>query len=597
MCFIGLVLVFAGAEAFASFAVTIHGTMEEFKSSDYYNGCSPEASAELDDDDCQLGGVGGIAKLGLDPEDGAINICLLAVLPEFRRQGIASLMCKQITQSAKSVRASAVFLHMMITNITAARFYSLLKASAVFLHMMITSIIAARFYDSLTTHNIVFLSPHRASAVFLHVMLTNMGAARFYDSLNFKAIGVVPNYYQQQTEAAAGEEAADVPPSVVPSNGAKPPPFCADAVLLSLNLITPEAPPPPPPKASTNPFRTNDTAASSSESGSRLASAATTQTSEPASQPASQPASLGKGVQAVDEPWALTDSRSTSISGEAITEGMVDGTSPYGSKGVGSTVSTGFAVEGFPASGNKGVGSTVNKESTIEGTSPSQRATTALAVAKGLIGGVAHMFGLRPRQRSPSSSAKVAKKALVNGESMQVVVGPDGSVALQGDCEEEKGSEPASNANIVYNSSGGIVSGTNSTSYTSNTGNTSSSDSLQALGMISSSAGLHWSTGQLGHAQSEVSIPLLNSGASGVSATSVTMPTWQASTFPPAQCSITRPRALGAEVCGRVYSSTVLAPAVSSPLQRPSLGGHRPLQGRLLRGMSARGMCTSPRLF
>lgn len=48
--------------------------------------------------------VQGMPLLQLSPDDRAVNICLLATLPAYRRQGVATLLLEQATSSARAIR-------------------------------------------------------------------------------------------------------------------------------------------------------------------------------------------------------------------------------------------------------------------------------------------------------------------------------------------------------------------------------------------------------------------------------------------------------------------------------------------------------------
>lgn len=46
----------------------------------------------------------GLDKLGLAPDDRAVNLCLLGVLPDYRRRGVARQILQQVISSARSVK-------------------------------------------------------------------------------------------------------------------------------------------------------------------------------------------------------------------------------------------------------------------------------------------------------------------------------------------------------------------------------------------------------------------------------------------------------------------------------------------------------------
>jgi ribosomal protein S18 acetylase RimI-like enzyme len=48
--------------------------------------------------------LGGLQHLGLSGGDVAVNVCLLATLPDFRRAGVASQLFAQVINSARNAR-------------------------------------------------------------------------------------------------------------------------------------------------------------------------------------------------------------------------------------------------------------------------------------------------------------------------------------------------------------------------------------------------------------------------------------------------------------------------------------------------------------
>ncbi|KAL6752706.1 hypothetical protein V8C86DRAFT_566534 [Haematococcus lacustris] len=61
--------------------------------------------------------------LGLAPEDLVLHVCLLGVLPAYRRAGLASTLFTQVINSARTARASAIFLYVLDSNAPALAFY------------------------------------------------------------------------------------------------------------------------------------------------------------------------------------------------------------------------------------------------------------------------------------------------------------------------------------------------------------------------------------------------------------------------------------------------------------------------------------------
>ncbi|MEW5298164.1 MAG: hypothetical protein WDW36_001316 [Sanguina aurantia] len=117
----------SSGDRLAGFLISVAGSGQDFAAADYYGvsgsvdladmlpeESSPEAVAEAQ----------GLPLLQLSPDQNAVNICLLATLPEFRRQGVATLLLEQATSSARAIRASQVFLHVMDTNAAALGFYA-----------------------------------------------------------------------------------------------------------------------------------------------------------------------------------------------------------------------------------------------------------------------------------------------------------------------------------------------------------------------------------------------------------------------------------------------------------------------------------------
>ncbi|KAG2487621.1 hypothetical protein HYH03_013760 [Edaphochlamys debaryana] len=65
----------------------------------------------------------GLEAVGLPQAERAVNICLLGVLPTYRRRGLARLMLKQVLDSARTASACAVFLHVRPCNAAALALY------------------------------------------------------------------------------------------------------------------------------------------------------------------------------------------------------------------------------------------------------------------------------------------------------------------------------------------------------------------------------------------------------------------------------------------------------------------------------------------
>ncbi|GLI63624.1 hypothetical protein VaNZ11_006639 [Volvox africanus] len=112
-------------EYMAGFVMSVVATVTDFHTDmNYYSNGGGLSAADGGEGGAGVGvQASGLETIGLPLEERAVNICVLGVLPSYRRRGLARLMLRQVVDSARTASACAVFLHVRPSNAAAMALY------------------------------------------------------------------------------------------------------------------------------------------------------------------------------------------------------------------------------------------------------------------------------------------------------------------------------------------------------------------------------------------------------------------------------------------------------------------------------------------
>ncbi|GIL50504.1 hypothetical protein Vafri_6682, partial [Volvox africanus] len=112
-------------EYMGGFVMSVVATVADFHTDmNYYSKGGGLSAADGGEGGAGVGvQASGLETIGLPLEERAVNICVLGVLPPYRRRGLARLMLRQVVDSARTASACAVFLHVRPSNAAAMALY------------------------------------------------------------------------------------------------------------------------------------------------------------------------------------------------------------------------------------------------------------------------------------------------------------------------------------------------------------------------------------------------------------------------------------------------------------------------------------------
>ncbi|GIM08724.1 hypothetical protein Vretimale_12707, partial [Volvox reticuliferus] len=112
-------------EYMGGFVMSVVATVADFHTDmNYYSNGGGLSAADGGGGGAGVGvQASGLETIRLPLEEKAVNICVLGVLPSYRRRGLARLMLRQVVDSARTASACAVFLHVRPSNTAALALY------------------------------------------------------------------------------------------------------------------------------------------------------------------------------------------------------------------------------------------------------------------------------------------------------------------------------------------------------------------------------------------------------------------------------------------------------------------------------------------